>query len=135
MSGNMKRRVVLSVLWTAVGLGLILCGILEVLDSFWSGMGAGLALVGVVRLVQFTRYRKDENYRKNMETEEKDERNRFLSARAWAWAGYLFVLIAAVATIVLKLVGREELMMMASGSLCLLVLLYWISYMILRRKY
>ena len=41
----------------------------------------------------------------------------------------------AAATIALKLAGREDLMMMASGSVCLMILLYWGSYLVLRRKF
>ena len=35
----------------------------------------------------------------------------------------------------LKLMGREDLMMMASGSVCLMMLLYWGCWMYLRKKY
>ena len=35
----------------------------------------------------------------------------------------------------MKLAGREDLMMMASGSVCLMILLYWGSYLVLRRKF
>ena len=64
-----------------------------------------------------------------------DERNRFIANKAWAWAGYWFVMIGACATIVLKIAGREDLMMMASGSVCLMMLLYWGCWMYLRKKY
>ena len=70
-----------------------------------------------------------------MEIEEKDERNHFIRNKAWAWAGYLFVMIMAVATIVFKIVGQETLMMAASSSVCLVLTLFWVSYLILKRKY
>ena len=70
-----------------------------------------------------------------IEIEEKDERNRFIRNKAWAWAGYLFVMIMSVATIVLKVIGQELLMMAASGSVCLVLVLFWISYYVLKRKY
>ena len=49
--------------------------------------------------------------------------------------GYLFVMIAACLTIILKLVGKEDLMMISSGSVCLVMVRYWISYMVLKKKY
>ena len=70
-----------------------------------------------------------------METETKDERNAFLRNKAWAWAGYLFVLFSAVASIVLKIVGHDILSMGASWAVCLIILFYWGAYMILRKKY
>ena len=64
-----------------------------------------------------------------------DERNRFIRNKAWAWAGYLFVIITAVAVIVLHAMGQEQLGRMAACAECLLLVLYWISYLILRKKY
>lgn len=54
---------------------------------------------------------------------------------AWAWSGYLFILIAAVACIIFKIIGQEVLSFAASGAVCLMLLLYWISYVVLKRKY
>ena len=47
----------------------------------------------------------------------------------------LFVLISGVATIALKVMGLDQWSMAASCALCLLLLLYWISYLVLKRKY
>ena len=64
-----------------------------------------------------------------------DERNRFLTGKAWAWAGYLFVLISGVATIALKIAGQDQWSLACSYALCLLLVLYWGSYLVLKRKY
>ena len=122
-------------LYILLGVTLMALGVAEVIDEFWSGMGGGLLAVGLVRLIWMLRMHKDETYREKVETEAKDERNRFIRNKAWAWAGYLFILIAAVAVIVLKVVGQALLSMVASGALCLMLVLYWVSYLILRRKY
>ncbi len=128
-------RLIVSVVEIVIGAGLIIANLLGWLDEFWSGMGSGLLVVGVLFLIRHIRYRTNDTYRKAVDTELDDERNRFLSTKAWSWAGYLFVLIAAVASIVFRIIGMEEYTFFASGSVCLLVLLYWISYMILKRKY
>ncbi|MBQ9842074.1 MAG: hypothetical protein IJO42_03070 [Clostridia bacterium] len=130
-----NRRWILSVVYIVLGAALFGVSCLELLDSFWSGMGAALLVVGVLRLIQFIRYRSNPDYQEKMETENKDERNRFLSMKAWSWAGYLFVFIAAIGTIVFKLLAMDQLMMLCSGGLCLLLILYWVSYLILRKKY
>lgn len=130
-----NRRWILSVAYIVLGVGLFVASCLEAVDSFWAGMGTGLLMVGVLRLIQFIRYRSNPDYQEKVETESKDERNRFLSMKAWSWAGYLFVFIAAVGTIVFKLLAMDQLMMLCSGGLCLLLVLYWVSYLILRKKY
>ena len=118
-----------------LGVRLVALGVAEVIDEFWGGRGGGLLGVGLVRLIWMLRMHKDETYREKVETEIKDERNAFIRNKAWAWAGYLFILIAAVAVIVLKGVGQELLSMVAGGALCLMLILYWDAYLILRRKY
>lgn len=131
---KLGRRIVMYILWIALGTALVVLGVLNKVDSFWSGMGSALIAVSILRLVQMLRLRSD-SYREAVEIEANDERNRFLRNKAWAWAGYLFIMIAAAATIVLRVVGQDLLSMAASGAVCLMVVLYWVSYLILRKKY
>ena len=122
---------------TYILLGVILwiLGMAEIVDEFWSGMGSALVLVGILRLVRMYRFKNDEAYREKMEIETTDERNKFIRNKAWAWAGYLFILISACSVIILKVMGQEVLSMAASGALCLMLVLYYVSYFILRKKY
>ena len=134
MKDNKKNRFV-SLLWVLLGVVLTVCAAAGVLDSYWYSFGMALLVVGGLQLWRQRRYRKNEAYREKVDTETGDERNRFIANKAWAWAGYGFVMIAAVASIAFKIAGREDLMMFCSLSVCLIVLLYWGSYMILKRKY
>ena len=129
------RRMIAYIIYIIFGAVLMVLGMLEVVDSFWSGMGGALIAVGVIRLVQYFRFHHDETYREKMEIETKDERNRFIQNKAWAWAGYLFVLTAAVCTIAFKLLGQDLLSMASAFAICFMMLAYWICWMVLRRKY
>ena len=129
------RRMYLSLFWLLLGAVLFICGVTEVVDSYWSGMGGGFLGVGIVQLIRHIRYRKNEDYREKVDVAVSDERNRFLTGRAWAWAGYLFVLVSGVATIVLKVMGQDQWSLAAGYALCLLLVLYWGSYLVLKRKY
>ena len=130
-----SKRTVAYIVYIVLGVALLVLGMLDVVDSFWSGMGGALIAVGAIRAIQLLRYSKDESYREKWDVEVQDERNRFIRNKAWAWAGYLFVLIAAVCTLVFKLLGQDLLSMAASFAVSILVLLYWICYMILKKKY
>ena len=130
-----KVRMLASVLEIVIGAVLVGCSFLNLVDEFWSGMGAALIIVGAIFLLRSVKYHTNESYRENVDIQTGDERNKYLSMKAWSWAGYLFVIIAAIGTIGFKLADKEELMMLASGSVCLMVFLYWISYIILRKKY
>lgn len=118
-------------------IGAILLGVsfAGIVDEFWNGMGFALLIIGIIQLLRRCRLEKSEAYREKMEVAIKDERNKFLRNKAWAWAGYLFVMIMAVSSIVLRILGQDILSMAASGTVCLMVVLYWACYYFLKRKY
>jgi hypothetical protein len=128
-------RFFLSFVWIILGLALTVCSMAGRLEDDWGSMGFALLIVGVLQVLRQIRYRTNEEYREKFDTESKDERNRFIANKAWAWSGYLFVLTGGVGAIVFKLMGREDLMMMASGCVCLMICFYWVSFLLLRRKY
>lgn len=130
-----NKRIIVSIMWVIIGMVLIGLSFAGIVDEFWSGMGSGLLVVGIIQLVRFYRLKNNEAYREKMEIEASDERNHFIRNKAWAWSGYLFILISAVACIVFKIMGQELLSMAASGAVCLMLILYWISFIILKRKY
>lgn len=133
----MKRNVrwIASILEILIGIALTICAGAGLADEFWGGMGTALIIVGALQLIRQLRYKTDGDYREKVDVQVSDERNKYLSMKAWSWAGYLFVIIAAVAAIALKIAGFDELVPLASGSVCLIVVLYWLSYVVLRRKY
>lgn len=130
-----NKRLIASIVEIALGAILLVCNLAGLLDEFWSGMGVALIVVGGLLLLRQIKYKTNESYRESVDVEVNDERNKYLSMKAWSWAGYLFVMIAAVGAVVLKIVGQDELVFFASGSVCLIMVLYWLSYVVLRKKY
>ena len=130
-----SKRLIACIVEILLGVALTVCGALGIVDSYWSGMGTALVVVGGLFLVRQIRYRTDKTYQENVDVEVNDERNKYLSMKAWSWAGYLFVMICAVASIVLKIIGQDQYSVIAGGCVCLMVLLYWVSYLIVRKKY
>ena len=131
----MDKKNIYPIVLLAAGLALSGLGIAEIVDEFWSGMGSALAIVGALRLLRFYRLKKNESYREKVETAATDERNQFIRTKAWSWAGYLFILCTAVSVIVFKLLGNDLLSQASSWGVCLMLVLYWVSYLILKKKY
>lgn len=123
------------IIYAVIGATLITLSFAGMVDEFWNGMGFGLFAIGIIRLIRSYRLNKSEAYREKIEIELADERNHFIRNKAWAWAGYLFVLITGTAVIVLKIMGQNLLSYAASIAVCLILVLFWGSYHILRRKY
>ena len=130
-----NRRMILSIFWVVLGVALIGCNMAGLLDDYWCGMGGGLLGVGVFQVIRNVRYLNNPEYREKVNTANNDERNKFLANKAWAWAGYLYVLIAAIATIVFRLLGKTELSTAASFSVCIIMVFHWLSYLYLQKKY
>jgi Na+-driven multidrug efflux pump len=125
----------ISLFWVLTGLVLTVLGMTGVIDSYWCGMGGGLIGAGAVQTYRFYRYHKDAEYREEMDIQNQDERNHFISGKAWSWAGYLTIIVAAVASIALRALKYNEYSMIASLFVCIILVAYWISYWVLNKKY
>ena len=132
---NYTKRMILSIIWTVLGAVIVVLSFLKILDSFWSGFGGGIVAVGLLQIVRNIRYRTNDEYKEKVDVEVNDERNKFLSTKAWAWTGYTFIIICAIATIVLKIAGYDDYSFMASMTICVMAVIYFVAYIILKRKY
>ena len=109
-----KKRLISSIVEIFIGATLIAASIFGIVDEFWSGMGTSLLLIGILFLIRAIKYNTNDGYREKWDIEVNDERNKYLK---------------------FKLAGREDLMMMASGSVCYVMILFWISHTFLKKKY
>ena len=131
----MDKKNIYPIVLLVAGLVLIGLGLAEIVDEFWSGMGSALLVMGVIRLLRYYRLKKNDAYREKMETAVTDERNQFIRMKAWSWAGYLFIMVSALATILFRILGQDLLCQVTSGAVCLMLVLYWISFFVLKKKY
>ena len=135
-----NRDIVLSIIYIVLGAAFFVASqVADLGDStiaqILPGMGGALIAIGAIRMYRGIRLEKDKAYRENFEVEVHDERNQWLRMKAWSWAGYLFVMISACATLVFAIIDKKELMQEASYAVCVMLVLYWICYLIVRKKY
>ncbi len=131
-----NRKLALNIIWIVLGAVLFVLSAAEVLDSsYYAGFGGALIGVGILQIVRIIRYRKDPGYRERIDTEVSDERNSFLRMKSWSWAGYIVVLAEAIGVVAAMILGRETVGLVLSWSVCLILVAYWVSYLILKRKY
>ena len=132
---KMDKRIIMSIIWVLIGGTLVALAFAEKVDSYWSGMGSALLVVGILQILRFVRFNKNKAYREKMEIAESDERNHFIRGKAWAWTGYIFILVAAISGIVLRALGYNELSSAASCAVGLMLAIYWVVYLVLQKKY
>ena len=133
---NDNKRLLLNIFWVILGAVLLVLSLLEKLDSsVYAGMGGALIAVGILQLIRTVRYRKNAEYQEKIDTEVNDERNRFLRMKSWAWTGYIVVLAECVGVVAAMILGQETIQLILSSSVCLILVVYWVTYLILSRKY
>ena len=131
-----NKRLALSIFWIVLGVTLMILSVAEVLeDSLYAGMGGALTAVGILQVIRILRYRKDQGYREKLDTEVNDERNSFLRMKSMSWSVYITVLAEAAGVVAAMILGKHTVQMVLSYSVCMLVGVYWIAYVILSRKY
>ncbi len=131
-----KVRIVMSIVWIVLGLVFLTLSIAGILDSsLFSGIGGGLLAVGALQIIRQVRYSKNAAYREKVDVERNDERNKFISMKSWSLTGIIVVLVNAVGSFIAMMLGHREIQQVMLYSICLIVGVYWITYMILSRKY
>ena len=131
-----KKSLIMRILLVAFGLTLVALSIAEVLDfPLYTGVGSALATVGVVQTIRILKYGKDRDYRETVDTEENDERNRFLRMKSWALAGSMAFYLEGIGVIAAAILGQRTIQLVLTCSACLHLLLYLVSLAVFNRKY
>ena len=130
-----NKKLALSIFWVVLGLTLFILSVAEVLDdSVYAGMGAALAVVGALQIWRNLKYRRDPEYREKIDIEVGDERYKSIRMQSWAWTGYLFILVAAVASVVAYFMGQVVVQQTLCYSICFMLVAYWIANVILNKR-
>lgn len=130
-----KRKMLVSILWVIIGASLIILDIIGIIDNpIYSGMGGGWLAIGVLQIYKNLKYHSNEDYKEKIDIELSDERNRYIRMKAWAWAGYLFIIGTAIISIVLFAMKQTVYGQIVSYCMCSVLVLYWISYFVLQKK-
>lgn len=131
-----NRRLALNILWMVLGVALFALSVTEVLDSsIYSGFGGMLMAIGGINIVRIVRYRRDDTYREKVDTQVADERNEFLRMKTWSVVGPALVIIGALGSVITMVLGMRDLQLELSFSVCVALMAYWITYLVISRKY
>lgn len=131
-----KRKLAVSIMWIIIGgilFGLEITGIVD--NPIWSGLGGAWIGIGIMQIIRNVKYNSNPEYKEKIDIAYKDERNGYIRMKAWSWAGYLFIIGAAPVSVILMLTKHTEIGQTISYCMCTVLALYWISYMVLQKKY
>jgi len=132
---KLKKRLHIAIGYIVIGVTMIvLAAVLKLENEFLSSFGFALVVCGLVRVRNYRRITKSDETVRRQEIAETDERNIAIANRAKSWAFSLYVFLTCVLVIMLEIVNWVELATVLAGSVCALVLLYWGSYWVIRRR-
>jgi uncharacterized membrane protein len=131
-----NKKLVLSIFWIILGATLVVLSVLEILkSSVYAGMGAGLVVIGILQVIRNLRYRKDAEYKEKIDVEFSDERGKFLRMKSWSLTGYITIITASVGSVVALILGQHTIQLVLSYCVCFMLVVFWITYIVVSRKY
>lgn len=131
---KLKVRLYAACAIALIGIGLILTGVFTKTEMA-SSFGLMFFVVGIARIIQYKRITKNEGTLHKREVAETDERNVMLWTRARSMTFSVYVLLSAAAVVLLYLSGASQAARIVSYTLWSIVVIYWICYFIISRKY
>lgn len=133
---KMQQRFILAVGYILTGLALVCIDLVNASENyFYFSFGFALLLMGILRLFRYRKITKSTQTMRKQELTEQDERIRMIAERARSWCFSLSVTAAGIWVIILSLLGRHEEALPFSWYVCAMVVLYWICFVIIRKKY
>ena len=132
---KLKIRLFVAIGYIILGLAMIVTfNIIKTENNFLSSFGLALIVIGVVRLRNHIMITKNEETIEKQLIAETDERNISIANKAKSVSFIIYVILASVSVIVLELFNKTLLAMILSGTVSILVLIYWISYWIISKN-
>lgn len=132
---KLKIRLYCGIGFTLLGIAIIvISNLMQPANEYLSMFGLCMAVVGINRIRHYFLITKNEETIQKREVAESDERNIYISSKARSIAFYIYVLAVSLAVIVFHILGRQEIAVFLSYTVCLLLVIYWITYFIVRKK-
>ncbi|MEE1075818.1 MAG: DUF6442 family protein [Acutalibacteraceae bacterium] len=132
---KLKIRLFFAIGYIALGLIMIaLFNIIKTENTFLSSFGFALIIVGIAKVRNYFLITKNDETLKKQQIAENDERNISIANKAKSISFIIYIILVCVSIIVLNLLNQVKLATILSVSVCVLVLIYWISYWIISKK-
>ncbi len=133
---KLKTRLYLGIAYMLLGIIMIAGGIILKTDNeFVSSFGLVLFVLGVVRIRNYFLITRNAENIEKQRIAETDERNIAIINKARSITFITYILGLALAIIILSFLKMQDIARILSILLFLLILIYWIAYFIIRKKY
>ena len=132
---KLNIRLYLAIAYVLIGVATIISAfITKTSNEFFSSFGFALVVIGIVRIRNYFIITKSEDNLKKQQIRESDERNISISTKAKSFSFNLYIILSGIVVIVLQCLKETQLATIIGGAVCVLILIYWISYWIINKK-
>ena len=133
---KMKQRLRIAISYIALGLILVIADAVNHFENyFFSSFGFALVIMGILRIIRHRKTMRNDQSIRKQELVESDERVRMIAERARSWVFSLSVTGAGLLVIVLNILGHHDAALPFAWYVCGMVVLYWICYSVIDKKY
>ena len=133
---KLQARLYIAVSYIVIGLILIAADALNHFENqFFFSFGITLIVMGILRLLRHRKITRNDASIHRQEVAETDERTLMMAEKARSWAFSYSIMITGIAVIVLSLLGKHDAAQPFAWYVCGQICLYWICWLILRKKY
>lgn len=131
---RLKARLYTGVVYAVIAVALMVFGFFMNIEMA-SPFGLMFLVLGIARIRNYFYITKDEERMKKLEISETDERNIKIWKEARNLAFVCYVLIATLGIVVAYLLGYNNIGLFLSYNTLVIMLIYFICYFIMRKKY
>lgn len=132
---KLKIRLFVAISYVILGIAMIVVfNVIKTENSFFSSFGFALAIIGIARIRNYFLITKDEETITKRQIAENDERNISIANKAKSVAFLAYILVVCTSITILYALNKTQLAFILSGTVCFLLLVYWISYWIISKK-
>lgn len=132
---KLKIRLFVAISYVILGIAMIVVfNIIKTDNSFFSSFGFALTIIGIARIRNYFLITKDEETITKRQIAENDERNISIANKAKSVAFLAYILVVCTSITILYALNKTQLAFILSGTVCFLLLVYWISYWIISKK-
>ena len=131
---KLKIRFWLAAVYILIGAAMFVIGAFFDENDFLSSFGFAFVVMGIARMRNYLRITKNEETIKKQRIAETDERNIAIASKARGVAFGIYILVAAAAVVIFRVLNMTDISKIISYSVCTLVLIYWLSYLIISRR-
>ena len=133
---KMKQRLWIAISYIALGLILVIADAVNHFENyFFFSFGFALVIMGILRIIRHLKTMRNDQSLRKQELAESDERIRMIAERARSWVFSLSVTGAGILVIALNILGYHDAALPFAWYVCGMVVLYWICFSVICKKY